>query len=348
MGHRSTTFSAFFLAIWSVNASAQQPNDRVGRQGEFYQLHGQEIVAYFDDITGTPVRTLNLNGVKIGTQAGMTYPTPESAVAAVETLISNHLDLFRFDPSVLSDPVVESITSLGASWYVWYIQIYEGLPVFSSLVAVTITLDGTIKHLSAQVYPDISINTTPILTPEDAEASVRDIVVDSTPYTYGASEYWEQATLDSSELIVRVDENNKQYLYSLAWNLWFVDPEGGRGQSIVDAHTGEVYSAFGGPLITNNESPDVSDLPAAIELYQNYPNPFRAETIISYRLAQAAEVRLTVVDLLGRTVAAVEEGHRQAGLHLRRFNASRLSNGTYIYRLQVDGAVTTRIMVLNR
>ncbi len=348
MDLRSAKIFAAFLAIWSINAGAQHPNDRVGRQGEFYQLHGHEIVAYFDDITGTPVRTLELNGVKIGTQAGMTYPTPESAASAVETLISNHLDLFRLDPAVLSDPVVESTTSLGASWYVWYMQIYEGLPVFRSLVAVTITLDGTIKHLSAQVYPDISINTTPTLTPEDAEASVRDIVVDSTPYTYGASWWWEQATLDTSELIVRVDEKNKQYLYSLVWNLWFVDPEGGRGQAIVDAHSGEVYSAFGGPLITNSESPDVSDLPAAIELFQNYPNPFRAETTISYRLAQAADVKLSVVDLLGRTLAVVEEGHRPAGSHTRIFDASWLPNGTYVYRLQVDGAVTIRIMVLNR
>lgn len=265
MIRKSGVVIAVLLMLWPVTVSAQRNDDFPDTEGWAYQLHGHEIVAYFDLVTGTPIRTAELNGVKIGTQPGLTYPTPESAVAAVEALIANHLDLFRFDPAVLSDVYVELQTYLGETWVVWYHQIYEGMWVTRSAVVVEIKMDGTIMHLSAQVYPNISVDTTPTVTLEDALAIARDRGLNAPDGRYGTSDWWEQAMIASSELVVNVEPKNKEYVYSLAWNLLLEVPEEGTGQAIVDAHTGEVYMAFGGPFVVHVDSPEAEQPPAAME-----------------------------------------------------------------------------------
>ncbi|MCS7013313.1 MAG: T9SS type A sorting domain-containing protein [Chloroherpetonaceae bacterium] len=85
-------------------------------------------------------------------------------------------------------------------------------------------------------------------------------------------------------------------------------------------------------------------------LEQNYPNPFNPGTVIAFEVPEPAEVRLAVYDLLGREVARLVEGRREAGRYEVRFVASGLSGGIYIYRLEaVSGRgqyVESRKMVL--
>lgn len=76
--------------------------------------------------------------------------------------------------------------------------------------------------------------------------------------------------------------------------------------------------------------------PATVTLKANYPNPFNPETTIAFDLGTAAAVTLTVYDMLGRRVATLSNGERYAaGSHRVTFNASTLSSGVYLYRLQV-------------
>ncbi len=88
------------------------------------------------------------------------------------------------------------------------------------------------------------------------------------------------------------------------------------------------------------------DLPEKISLAQNYPNPFNPTTIISYELPEAGEVSLDVFDITGRQVATLVNGHIQAGSHQVTFDASNLSSGIYIYRLQTGGTTLTRKLTL--
>lgn len=74
-------------------------------------------------------------------------------------------------------------------------------------------------------------------------------------------------------------------------------------------------------------------------LHQNYPNPFSASTTISFSLNREGSVALKVIALDGREVATVAIGTYGAGSHEIQFDASRLSSGTYFYRLDLDGAV---------
>lgn len=90
------------------------------------------------------------------------------------------------------------------------------------------------------------------------------------------------------------------------------------------------------------------ELPQQVHLEQNYPNPFNPATTLSYELDASRHVRLTVHDMLGRTVAVLVDGVQTAGAHNVAFNAADLPSGAYTYRLQTDVGTQTRAMVLTK
>lgn len=82
------------------------------------------------------------------------------------------------------------------------------------------------------------------------------------------------------------------------------------------------------------------------QLLTAYPNPFNPTTTIKFTLPQKADVSLRVFDLLGREVAELVRGEREAGEHQTRFDASQLSTGVYIYQLRVGNDIITKKMTL--
>lgn len=86
-------------------------------------------------------------------------------------------------------------------------------------------------------------------------------------------------------------------------------------------------------------------------LNQNVPNPFNPITEISFNLAKAQGVRLTVHDVSGRLVRVLIDGHRDAGEHLARWDGSddggrRVGAGVYLYRLEAGSVVEQRKMTM--
>ncbi|MCC5942355.1 MAG: BspA family leucine-rich repeat surface protein [Balneolaceae bacterium] len=91
----------------------------------------------------------------------------------------------------------------------------------------------------------------------------------------------------------------------------------------------------------------LGDLPDRVNLAQNYPNPFNPTTVISFELPQQSQVYLEVFDMIGRRVATlVESSTMQAGRHQVNFDASGLTSGVYIYRLQAGSTVQSRKLTL--
>jgi len=95
------------------------------------------------------------------------------------------------------------------------------------------------------------------------------------------------------------------------------------------------------------ESPQNTDL-AGFELQQNYPNPFNPITVISYQLAVGSPVKLSIYNAVGQGIATLIDEEQMAGNYSIEFNASNLSSGVYLYRLEAGKYVEVRKMILMR
>lgn len=87
-------------------------------------------------------------------------------------------------------------------------------------------------------------------------------------------------------------------------------------------------------------------MPQGFRLEPNYPNPFNPATTIRYTLAQAAHVRVSVYDALGREIRTLVDQVQQPSLYTLAFDATGLESGLYVYRLSADGFEQARTMVL--
>ncbi len=85
---------------------------------------------------------------------------------------------------------------------------------------------------------------------------------------------------------------------------------------------------------------------AEYSLNQNYPNPFNPSTIISFSIAQRSNVNLSVFNILGEKVATLMNETKDAGNYEAEFNASNLTSGIYIYKLEAGNFQSTKKMML--
>ena len=100
----------------------------------------------------------------------------------------------------------------------------------------------------------------------------------------------------------------------------------------------------------------VYEIPAETELLRNYPNPFNPETWIPYRLAEDADVSLTIYDVSGETVRTIDIGHQTAAMYETRAKAiywdgrnrfgEQIASGIYFYSLSAGDFSATRKMVI--
>ena len=82
--------------------------------------------------------------------------------------------------------------------------------------------------------------------------------------------------------------------------------------------------------------------PEVFALANNYPNPFNPATTIKYALPQAADVELTVYNVVGQPVRMLVAEHQSAGRYVVEWDATNdsghsLASGMYFYRLAVGG-----------
>jgi len=109
------------------------------------------------------------------------------------------------------------------------------------------------------------------------------------------------------------------------------------------------YKQAGGEdeIVVSSET-ELSEMPDRFTVHQNYPNPFNPTTVISFDLPSDHAVTVRLFDTLGREVATLVSGESlPAGHHQVSFDASALSSGIYIYRVELnDGQSVTRKMTL--
>ncbi len=83
----------------------------------------------------------------------------------------------------------------------------------------------------------------------------------------------------------------------------------------------------------------------SINLFQNYPNPFKMITTIRYSIAQDCDVLLSIKTLNGRELTRLVSGRQVSGIHEVTWNASDCAPGYYLYQLKAGGDILTRTAI---
>jgi len=119
-------------------------------------------------------------------------------------------------------------------------------------------------------------------------------------------------------------------------------PEGGEGRIL----TGGTVS------IEAPVEPGDRPLPQPVlQLEPNYPNPFNPITTIAFELPGSEQVKVAIYDPRGRLVRVLADEVRDQGRHELIWDGTdaagqRVASGPYLYRLQTEGRVQSRTMIL--
>ena len=105
---------------------------------------------------------------------------------------------------------------------------------------------------------------------------------------------------------------------------------------------------FDGSYEYSNEVNVDVELPLEYTLEQNYPNPFNPNTTINYSIPEDGFVKLAVYNLLGEEVATLVNSFQKADRYDVSFNASGLSSGVYLYKIEATNFSASKKLVLLR
>jgi len=137
----------------------------------------------------------------------------------------------------------------------------------------------------------------------------------ANPITITGSHNWSRAANernDENTLIIHSADVTNQFMQELALR----------------------YAEAGGEGTFPVSVEPVDTTPGTFSLSGNYPNPFRDRTAFSYTLPASSEVTVVVYDVLGREVERLVEAAQPAGTYTVTLDGTRLSSGTYLYRVE--------------
>lgn len=86
-------------------------------------------------------------------------------------------------------------------------------------------------------------------------------------------------------------------------------------------------------------------------LYQNYPNPFNPSTNVRFQIPESGEVTIKIYDILGREIRTLFNQEVQRGTYTAEWDGlsddgTKMSSGTYFYRMVAGEFVQTKKMLL--
>ncbi|MBE0571534.1 MAG: M20/M25/M40 family metallo-hydrolase [Ignavibacteriaceae bacterium] len=125
---------------------------------------------------------------------------------------------------------------------------------------------------------------------------------------------------------------------TLSFPLYYMNKEQARSlmQYILTTKFAEVM-----PVEDNTD-----EIPSEYQLYQNYPNPFNPSTTIKYSIPEEGFVKLAVYNMIGEEVSTLVKNVQKAGKYEVNFNASGLSSGVYVYRIEAANYTASKKLML--
>lgn len=140
----------------------------------------------------------------------------------------------------------------------------------------------------------------------------------------GPVKVWQEKSM---EVFLKADTNTIQM--EMSWGWMYVD-----------------YLAVPREVVTDIEQS--VEVPRHFVLEQNYPNPFNPVTTIRYSVPYRTHVRLTVYDILGRTISILVDEEKPAGVYTMEWDAHSHASGVYFYRLEAGTNTQVKKMILLR
>jgi photosystem II stability/assembly factor-like uncharacterized protein len=98
-------------------------------------------------------------------------------------------------------------------------------------------------------------------------------------------------------------------------------------------------------LVTDVKN-DQPQIVRGFSLSQNYPNPFNPRTKISWQSSVGSRQTLKIYDILGNLIKTLIDEYEPAGKHEIIFDASHLSSGVYLYKLDAGNFSETKKMLI--
>lgn len=188
-----------------------------------------------------------------------------------------------------------------------------------------------------------------------------DEVYDSTLHDQGFTRMIGWADLYGADNPPILTDNQRGHF----WSFHFVVDEPGYSGVVVidtthDSVNGSLFFGLAGGVIdftpvfvpgfiyycVPSDAGGDESIPFEFALLQNYPNPFNTSTTIEFTLPEAAEVELSVYNILGQKVAILLEGQVPAGKHGYTWDAGNAPSGVYFARLEKEQAARIVKMVL--
>ena len=87
-------------------------------------------------------------------------------------------------------------------------------------------------------------------------------------------------------------------------------------------------------------------VPNTYAISQNYPNPFNPATTIEYILPQQSHVKMAVYDIMGREIAILVDGLKNAGRYSVVWNATRFASGVYFCKITMGDYSSVKKLLL--
>lgn len=130
-----------------------------------------------------------------------------------------------------------------------------------------------------------------------------------------------------------------------------------KGAAYLNVHTdslkgGEIRGTVKlGRAVTTSVRQISHEVPASFELEQNFPNPFNPSTTIQFSLVKGSHVSLKIYDMLGREVRTLVNSDVAAGASSVEWNGrnnlgQQVASGMYVYRIESNGSVAAKKMML--
>lgn len=127
-------------------------------------------------------------------------------------------------------------------------------------------------------------------------------------------------------------ENLHDCVLSLAWNE-------ATSELLVGTAGSGVYKGYIDTSIHVDIEESFEPVTEKVSLLSSYPNPVLDATQLSFNLTQNAQVRLVLVDQLGRQVSELINAHLGIGTHEIHVDFSDQAPGVYFYRLETAAKV---------